>query len=262
MLSALAGDGPIEQPLVIVLAHPDDETIGLGAKLHRLRNALLLHVTDGAPRDGADARAHGFASLADYAAARRRELAAALDAGGASGLRTAMLDIPDQEAFLDLAGLTRRLAQWLRCQRPAAVLTHAYEGGHPDHDAAAFAVHAACRRLRAEDPPAIIEVPISHAVAGSMVTGVFLPSVGEDVAVPLGEAGLQRKRRMIDCFRSQRETLACFELGPERFRFAPQYDFRSPPHPGALLYETYGWGISGRDWRLRAADALAALGLA
>jgi LmbE family N-acetylglucosaminyl deacetylase len=247
--------------LLIVVAHPDDETIGLGAQLRRLCDAQLLHVTDGAPRDGEDAGAHGFATLADYAETRRRELAAALAAGEAGGLRTAMLGLPDKEACLDLAGLSRRLARWLRRDRPAAVLTHAYEGGHPDHDAAAFAMHAACRCLAAEDPPAIVEMPISHAVGGSMVTGVFLPGDREEVAVPLADADLRRKRRTIDCFRTQRETLRCFELGPERFRPAPDYDFRAPPHPGALLYETYGWGISGDDWRRRAADALGALGL-
>ncbi len=261
VLSALADNGPIKLPLMIVVAHPDDETLGLGAQLGRLRNARLLHATDGAPRDGEDARAHGFACLADYAAARRRELAAALRAGDAAEVRMAMLGIPDKDACLDLAGLSRQLARWLRRERPVAVLTHAYEGGHPDHDAAAFAVHAACRRLAAGDCPAIIEMPISHAVDGSMVTGVFLPGDREEVALPLGDAGLRRKRRMIDCFRTQRETLGCFELGPERFRPAPAYDFRAPPHPGALLYETYGWGISGADWRRRAADALALLGL-
>ena len=74
-------------------------------KCWRLRDALLLHVTDGAPRDGEDARRHGFTTPADYATARRQELAAALTAGEAAGVRSAALDIPDKEAFLDLAGL-------------------------------------------------------------------------------------------------------------------------------------------------------------
>ena len=37
---------------MIVVAHPDDETIGMGAQLCRFRDALLVQVTDGAPRDG------------------------------------------------------------------------------------------------------------------------------------------------------------------------------------------------------------------
>ena len=63
---------------MIVVAHPDDETIGMGAQLCRFDDALLVQVTDGAPRDGHDAAAHGFATLADYAAARRARAGGAL----------------------------------------------------------------------------------------------------------------------------------------------------------------------------------------
>lgn len=41
-------------------AHPDDETVGMGATLYRLREAAIIHVTDGAPRDMRDARAQGL----------------------------------------------------------------------------------------------------------------------------------------------------------------------------------------------------------
>ena len=220
-----------------------------------------MHVTDGAPRDGHDARRHGFADLADYAAARRRELGAALIAGEAGAVRTATLGIPDKDAYLELAGLSRAVAECLRREPPAAVLTHAYEGGHPDHDAAAFAVQMACRSVAAADRPAILEMPFYHAVDGRMVTGVFLPAQSEEVAIRLSETDLRRKRRMVDCFRTQREILACCTLDIERFRPAPAYEFRAPPHDGALLYETFGWAISGIEWRRRAAQALAALGL-
>lgn len=261
LLAVLASDRPILARLLIVVAHPDDETIGIGAQLRRLRDTLLVHVTDGAPRDGEDSRHHGFAEPADYAAARRRELAAALMAGEAAGLRTTELGMPDQEAFLDLPGLTRRVGEILQRECPAAVLTHPYEGGHPDHDAAAFAVHAACRQLAAGDRPAIIEMPFYHAHDDQMVTGRFLLGDSEEVVIHLGEAELSRKRRMVDCFPSQREILSRFEIGPERFRLAPAYDFREPPHAGALLYETSGWGISGIDWRRQASQALDLLGL-
>ncbi len=261
LLDGLTGNGPIMARLLIVVAHPDDETVGLGAQLRRLQDALLVHVTDGAPRDGEDARRHGFARLADYAAARARELGAALSAGEAAAVRTATLGIPDKEASLDLAGLTRRIAECLARERPAAVLTHAYEGGHPDHDAAAFAVHMAARSIAAADRPAIIEMPFYHAIDGRMVTGVFLPGQSEEIAIRLGDADLRRKRRMVDCFHTQREILACCTLDTERFRPAPAYDFGASPHAGTLLYETFGWEIGGTEWRRRAVQALAALGL-
>ena len=78
----------------------------------------------------------------------------------------------------------------------------------------------------------------------------------------LDQEGIGRKRRMIDCFTTQRWLLEKFAIAVERFRLAPDYDFRRPPHPGELHYETLGWGISSADWRHTAAEALARLGLA
>jgi len=176
-------------------------------------------------------------------------------------VRTAKLGIPDKETFLDLAGLSRWLAEQLPREQPMAVFTHAYEGGHPDHDAAAFAVHTACQQLGAEHRPAISEMPLYHARYGHMVTNRFLPAHGRELTVGLAEAGRRRKRRMVDCFCTQRELLSRFELDPEHFRSAPIYDFRTPPHSGALMYEMFGWGISGPQWRRRAKEALAVLGL-
>src|SRR3954453_10881984 len=173
ILARLAAGGAVAERVVIAVAHPDDETIGLGAQLGRFDDALLVHITDGAPRDGHDARNYGFASVTDYAAARRRELEAALRAGEAERLRRLGLGIPDKEAWRDLAGLARRFAELLRAEKPTCVFTHAYEGGHPDHDAAAFAVHAACRLVAS--PPVIIEMPFYHCRDGHFVTGEFLP---------------------------------------------------------------------------------------
>jgi N-acetylglucosamine malate deacetylase 2 len=261
LLADLAGDGPILQRLMIVVAHPDDETIALGGQMWRLRDALIVHVTDGAPRDGEDARSHGFSVITDYAAARRREFAAAIVAGEAAGVRTAQFGLPDKEACRDLAGLSRGLAQLLRRERPAAVLTHAYEGGHPDHDAAAFAVAAACRLLAPAERPAVLEMPLYHVEDGDMVRARFLDARTGEFVRRLSNAEVARKKRMVDCFRTQRDLLAGFALDPERFRPAPRHDFREPPHPGPLLYETFGWGIAGNDWRRRAGEALAALGI-
>jgi LmbE family N-acetylglucosaminyl deacetylase len=251
----------VRSRIMIVVAHPDDETIGLGAQLCRFSDALLIHLTDGAPRDGEDAQRQGFATRADYATARRSELSAALIEGEATDVRIASFRIPDKEAFVDLTGLARRLSACLRRERPAAILTHSYEGGHPDHDAVAFGVHAACRGLGGGDPPAIIEMPLYHARDGHWVINRFLAAHSPELTLWLGEADRLRKRRMVDCFHTQRDLLARFELDPERLREAPAYDFRVPPHAGALLYESFGWGIRSDEWRLRAKQALDALGL-
>jgi LmbE family N-acetylglucosaminyl deacetylase len=255
ILAALAERRRVADRVMIVMAHPDDETLGLGAQLCRFDDALLVHATDGAPRDGEDARNHGFATPADYAAARRRELATALCAGDAGGVRTLCLGLPDKEAMTYLPGLTRRIGELLRAENPAAVFTHAYEGGHPDHDGVAFAVHAAFRPLHGHPP--ILEFPLYHRAAGLMVTGRFpglLPR-GEWM-FELDDGDMARKRAMLDCFVTQRWLFEPFDLSIERLRRAPEYDFRRPPHPGDLHYETLGWGITAADWRRAAALVL------
>jgi N-acetylglucosamine malate deacetylase 2 len=258
ILESLVKRKTIESKIMIVVAHPDDETIGMGAQLCRFRKALLVQVTDGAPCDGRDAHAHGFATIADYAAARRTELAAALEVGQAGGVRTEIIGITDQEACFQLVELTGRLLGLLHTEAPDAIFGHAYEGGHPDHDAASFAVSAACRLIEAQkgSAPAIIEMTGYHPESGGLATGVFLPSQHAVTTVTLTAADRLRKRRMIDCFASQRELLAGFAVETESFREAPQYNFIQPPHRGELYYERLGWKINGALWRQQARLAL------
>lgn len=235
------------RPVLIVAAHPDDETIGAGGVLADLRDVTVVHVTDGAPRS--------YPGREEYARERRAELLAALALAGIPGERALEVGLVDQEASCDLAGVAAALAALMDRIRPATVLTHAYEGGHPDHDAVAFAVSAA-RRLAAS-PPDLAEFTGYHMRDGGMETGVFLPGGrAPGVEVRLSEAACERKRRMFGCFATQREMLDNFAIGVERFRPAPEYDFTAPPHAGLLFYEQFDWGMTGERFRALAARAL------
>lgn len=243
--------------VLVVVAHPDDETVGAGCMLARLPGAFVLHITDGAPRS-ARYRARGFeGSRADYASTRRRELEAAMRLAGIGPERLHCLGVPDQEAILSVAEIATRIAGYSRRIKAEIILTHAYEGGHPDHDAAALACRAAFEQLRSEGGPApeLMEMALYHAnEKGEMVIGEFLPAPSET------EANVARweltpdekilKQRMIEAFASQSETLAPFlPPHPESFRPAPYYDFSRPPHSGALQYELWGFPLNGERWR-------------
>jgi N-acetylglucosamine malate deacetylase 2 len=247
-----AADEPIEAPIAIVVAHPDDETIGAGAQLWRMKQLVLVHLTDGAPRDPSDAHQAGFASVDGYASARPDELAAALAAGGAAPASAHRFGLPDQEAVRHLPEIVDRLAKILGDVE--LVLTHPYEGGHPDHDAASVAVSLAARRVGIE----IVEAAGYFGRCGAMIVGEFLPADMPQATLELPDAARLRKRRMLDAFVSQRQTLAPFRDDLERFRVAPAYDFSRPPHDGPLWYERYGWPIGGAEWRRLARESGAA----
>jgi N-acetylglucosamine malate deacetylase 2 len=256
---------PLPARAVVIGAHPDDEVIGAGALLARLPDAAVVHVTDGAPRNESDAHAAGLAGWADYAAARHKEAAAALALAGLAPERLTGLGIADQQATHNLAALAQRLATLLQEGSVAAVITHAYEGGHPDHDATALAVHAACRLIEASGatPPRLVEMAGYHALGGRFTAGTFIAhaDAGPTATVVLDAAERRLKRRMLDCHATQHAVLAPFTVEVERFRAAPRYDFRLPPHPGSLHYDTQPWGITGEQWRGLAGAALEQLRL-
>lgn len=252
--------------VIVVVAHPDDETIGAGALLGRVRDALVVHATDGAPRTGPDARHAGCASWQDYAALRRRELEGAATLAGLPADRLVGLGLADQGASPDMAGAARRIAGLVADWRPDLVLTHPYEGGHPDHDATCFAVHAACALLRRERKacPPLAEMAFYHDGDADGVTTFqdFLPTPGIPVLARRLEAEERElKRRMLDAHPSQAGTLASFRDDVEPYRPSPAYDFARPPHAGRLNYERFDWGMTGKCWRALAAEASVALGL-
>jgi LmbE family N-acetylglucosaminyl deacetylase len=249
--------------VLVVVAHPDDETIGLGAQLPRLPGIGLVHVTDGAPRDARDATAAGFASPGAYAQARRAELEAAMALAGVPADALVSLGVPDQEAFRDLAGIARRLAALMRERGTGIVLTHAYEGGHPDHDACAFAVAAACA-LRAGEggAPAVIEMPYySLAPDGGWRLQAFADEGPQEIAIALAPEERRLKAAMLAAHATQARVLSSLSSGTERFRPAPPRDHRVLPNGGALLYERQGWGLTGALWRKAVAAARAELGI-
>lgn len=259
LLRALASRHPFAGQVALVCAHPDDEAIAAGGSLALLPTLVIVHVTDGAPRRLPDWERYGFASPGAYASGRAAELRAALAAAGCDAPHVS-LGLPDQDAALHLPGIARRLAALFAEHRVETVLTHAYEGGHPDHDATAWACHAAVRL--GPQRPSVAEFPGYHAGLGEPVAGQFLPGpepVPESIIVHLAEAEQARKRAMFAAHASQAETLSGFTTEQESFRASPAHDWRQPPHAGLLNYERWGWDMTGERWRALAAQAEAAL---
>lgn len=254
VLAPLLPPQALRGSLLIVAAHPEDEVLGASWLLRHGPGCHVVHVTDGAPRDASLRSPDGPASREDYAHLREQEALAALRLAGLPPERLLSLGAVDQEAVQELVTLTECLMALLKALRPALLVVHPYEGGHPDHDAAAFVSHAAVALMAraGRTPPALLEM-----------AGEFLPAPdGRPVAtVSFSETERAARQRMLACYASQARGLEAFPVGWERYRAAPRYDFTRPPHEGPLRYEAHGGGMTGERWRELARRALEQLKL-
>jgi N-acetylglucosamine malate deacetylase 2 len=129
--------------------------------------------------------------------------------------------------------------QWVEAFGPAEIYTHAYEGGHPDHDAVALALSGL---------EGVREFPLYHASGADFVPHSFLDGA-PGRTVELTEAQRERKRKLLACFASQQRVIGNFPVAVERFRPAPAYDFARRPHAGPLYYEIRRLGWTFEEWR-------------
>lgn len=252
-------------PILIVAAHPDDEVLGASWLLRHAHGLHIVHVTDGAPRDASLRAPDAPPTREAYARIREEEAFAALALAGIPPDHLLSLGAVDQEATQELVTLTGCLVALLKALRPALLVAHPYEGGHPDHDAAAFVSHAAVTLMAraGRTPPALLEMTSYHRRWESLVTGEFLPAPDDRpiATVSFTDAECTAKQRMLACYASQARVLESFPVGLERYRLAPRYDFTRPPHEGALHYEALGWRMTGARWRELARRALRQLKL-
>lgn len=237
----LASGERIEEPVGVVVAHPDDETLWLGTALRRLPNATLIHLTDGAPADMRDATRLGFTTREAYARAREAEIASALSAMRVTPRRISYGYV-DQSLIDHLPELIERLRSDLAGM--SAVITHPYEGGHPDHDAAALAVRRAF-------PGELVEFACYHLRGGQRVFGRFWPSEGQSKRA-LSTDEREAISTAIDAHQTQAEVIGAWRPAEERWRVAPAYDFTAALPPGEALYDGFGWALTSEQWRERA----------
>jgi N-acetylglucosamine malate deacetylase 2 len=246
-------------------AHPDDETFAMGGHLAGLPLMRIVIVTDGAPRDLRDAQKVGFSNAQEYANARAHEMRDALVEAGVNPDGLIMLGIPDKETAFQLVSISHQFVDILAEYHPRVVFTHSYEGGHPDHDAVAFAMHAAAAILprRAVQQPLILEMPYYRGEPDGTVIQSFTSALPPAHVVDLDDAAFEHKNRIMSRHESQRRLFGGtgFRSRREQFRVAPHYDFREPPNGGLVLYEKWQLGITGPEWMEQARQALETLEL-
>jgi LmbE family N-acetylglucosaminyl deacetylase len=237
---------PLLGRTLALVAHADDETVGCGALLQRISSPVVVFATDSAPRDEFFWKPYG--SRLRYARMREDEARQALGNIGVTeveflaSLAQGVDAFADQELFLNLDQAFELLSAMVRRQRPEALLTLAYEGGHPDHDACSFLGSVLAREFSL----ACWEVPLYHrAVSGEVVYQEFIHRSGNEVPVEITPEELDLKRAMFAAYASQRDVLKSFDPEVETVRPQPSYDYSQPPHPGMLNYEAWQWRMTG-----------------
>jgi N-acetylglucosamine malate deacetylase 2 len=288
LLDRLCGEREMPRVLMIV-AHPDDEVIGAGVRLSWLgKDITIVHVTDGAPADSRDARAAGFSSAEGYAAARRGELLEAMSLVRVSAGQLVQLGFDDQSVVHHITEIADAIVALIHEHEPEIVLTHPYEGGHPDHDAVALAIRLAIEGRarcpqRAEDSHnawlqarrgedaapyhlgnglAVLEMSSYHLGTEGLRSANFLPPNMPTRFLQLTRAERAWKQKRFACFRTQQHVLRWFRTDVEAFRVAPEYDFTQRPHPGILFYEQFKIGMTWSEWHAHADAALQQLSIA
>ncbi|SDK64746.1 N-acetylglucosaminyl deacetylase, LmbE family [Cryobacterium psychrotolerans] len=206
---ASAEDLPIDdlQRLVVVAAHPDDETLGAGGLIARAARAgvpVTVVVLSNGEASHPGSTTHSRKRLS---ALRRREVASAV-AALAPGARLCLLDLPDGALAEHGEEAARAVAAELGPGGPGAWIVAPWQAdGHPDHAAAGAAAHAANRLAAALGAPArVFEYPIwawHWSTPGDPVWPVTALRTLE-----LEPQDRERKSRAMQLHRSQVEPLS------------------------------------------------------
>ena len=205
--------------LLVVMAHPDDESMGVGGLILRHSRAEvevnLICATRG--EEGWVGKPPG-AKREDLSRIRTGELEAAATALAINGY--ALWDYPDGGVEgCDQAEISTRIGEQIARLAPAAVVGWGPDGayGHPDHiamgrctDAAVAAAPEAARPVLYH---AAIDASLAQAYRAALAlngpAGGALPLVVKDhvdFVLELTPEEVQMKLRAIDCHQSQLET--------------------------------------------------------
>ncbi|MDR3602930.1 MAG: bacillithiol biosynthesis deacetylase BshB2 [Desulfosporosinus sp.] len=190
----------MEQHVLVVFPHPDDETFGCGGTIARFAKSgvPVTYICATLGQMGRNMGKPFFATRESLPNIREAELAEACEALGIQhliklGLRDKTIEFEDPEILIT------RIERILREVRPSLVLTH-YPGYavHPDHNALGDLTIRAISRLSVQDRPIVH----AHAFARDCQDVLGPPDIVNDIS-----AMSEVKLAAIRAHRSQSQLL-------------------------------------------------------
>jgi LmbE family N-acetylglucosaminyl deacetylase len=204
--------------LLVVLSHPDDESMGTGGLILRHTRAdIAVHLICATRGEKGWMGKPPGAREEDLAAIRTQELD---DAAAALGLSSVELwDYPDGGVpKSDLGEITTRIGEQIARLEPAAVVGWGPDGGygHPDHITMGRCTDAAVEALPESKRPGLYHIAVDdeltrfykEALELGGESGDGLPLIAAehvDLVLELSPDEVQMKVRAIDCHQSQLE---------------------------------------------------------
>ena len=210
----------MEEPkggLLVVMAHPDDESMGTGGIILRhTRNGVATNLICATYGEAGWMGKPPGAKQEDLAEIRAGELE---QAAAALALKSVELwDYPDGGVpGSDQQQITQRIWEQISKLRPRAVVGWGPDGGygHPDHIAMGACTDAAVNAMTEGERPALYHIAIDQQVAdfyrdavglsGGNHSMTFEPAETVDLVIELDADEVMMKVRAIDCHRSQLE---------------------------------------------------------
>ena len=203
--------------LLVVMAHPDDESMGCGGLILRhTRAGIPVHLICATRGEAGWTGKPIGARREDLAQIRTQELDEAAAALAISGVE--LWDYPDGGVEkADPQEITQRIWEQITRLHPKAVVGWGPDGGygHPDHIAVGASTDVAVTSMAEGDRPALYHIAVDRQTADFYKEAARLAGDGQslplvvtdhvDVAFDLDSDEVMMKLRAIDCHRSQLE---------------------------------------------------------
>jgi len=203
--------------LLLVMAHPDDESMGTGGLvLRHTRAGIPTHLICATYGEAGWTGKPAGAKQEDLPEIRARELEEAAAALALSGVE--LWDYPDGGVLAaDHPQISQRITEQIGKLRPRAVVSWGPDGGygHPDHIWIGACTDAAIVAMEEAERPALyhlaVDQPLAEFYAEAMRLGAgdgglaLQPQENVDIVVELNADEVMMKLRAIDCHQSQLE---------------------------------------------------------